>query len=119
MDRKQLKDVLKNYRFFMFNHKVSGKYEICKVLRERTGSDLSCEIEDEEEFMKDLKDSAELLKEYPEKGQILYELVVSSYFSNEAKISQETADLNESTKSKYRWKAIDVMNDILKNKRVV
>lgn len=118
MNNRELKEILKNYKFFLFNQKISGQYNIRETMKKRSGRDLSFEIEDEEKFINDLKESAELLKEYPNNGSILYELIMNSYFRDgEKQCSKEIASLNESTKTKYRWQGINVMLEVLDGKK--
>lgn len=120
MNNRELKEILKNYKFFLFNQKISGQYNICETMKKKSGLDLSFEIEDEEKFINDLKESAELLKEYPNNGSVLYELIMASYFRDgEKQCSKEIASLNESTKTKYRWQGINVMLEVLDGKKLL
>ena len=115
MDNRELKEILKNYKFFKFNKKICGEYEICKLIKDKTGQDLSIEIEDEDAFMEALERSTELVKEYPDKGDILHKLVIMDYMDS-ANFA-ELDEMNPSTKTKYRWKAIEVINNILESQK--
>lgn len=104
--QKEVKQLLKIYKKALLHYEISGEYRIEELSRQ------SLHVEDEASLIKELEVAFEILKKYPENGDLYYKLISEAYIQDETLGIEQIAKKNNMTYQKT-WRYIDEAVEVI------
>lgn len=104
--QKEVKQLLKIYKKALLHYEISGEYRLEELSRQ------SLHVKDEAELMRKLDVAFEILKNYPDNGNLYYKLISEAYIQDETMGIEQIAEKNNMTYQKT-WRYIDEAVEVI------
>lgn len=104
--QKEVKQLLKIYKKALLHHEISGEYRLEELSRQ------SLHVKDEAGLMRKLDVAFEILKNYPDNGNLYYKLISEAYIQDETMGIEQIAEKNNMTYQKT-WRYIDEAVEVI------